>query len=166
MTKNLGIPTDFSNEHLSVDEALSRLLSIQARTFALFVERRAERQDGSPTRMQRFVLRTVAERGPVTVTQLADTLSVSAPTASQLVNTLVERGWLNVELSTRDRRRHDVHITPAGKQLLAEQSRKRLNSIQKILEQLTPEERTQLVCMLDRVVTLWQSSEGSSENGR
>jgi DNA-binding MarR family transcriptional regulator len=166
MTKYLGMPTDFPHEHLSVDEALTRLVSIQARTVALFVERRTERQDGSPTRMQRFVLRTIAERGPLTVSQLADTLSVSAPTASQVVNTLVERGWLKVELSARDRRRHDVHITSAGTQLLANQTRKRLRNIQTILEQLTPEERTQLVYILDRVVTLWQSSEGSSENGR
>lgn len=159
MTKKLGHPSESSGGALGVEDALERLVQIQQHAFTLFVDRRVERNPGEPTRIQTFVLRTVAERGPISVSELAKTLNVSAPTASQLLQSLVERGWLQVDISLKDRRRRDIHITDDGRGVLSQRLQKRLRRVQRVLEQLTPEERTLLVTMLDRVVGLWQSTD-------
>ena len=56
---------------LAVDEAMSRLLSLQQRAFSLFVERRAERRPDYPTRIQMHVLHVIRERETVSVSELA-----------------------------------------------------------------------------------------------
>jgi DNA-binding MarR family transcriptional regulator len=159
MAKSFGYPTD-----MTVNEALDALLTLQERALALFVERRTARQPNQPTRMQTLVLRTVSDRGSLSVSQLSAVLNVSAPTTSQLVNTLIDRGWLKVAISSEDRRRHHIEITELGQTVLAEYLKNRLTHVKTVLEQLTPEERRMLVTLLDRVITLWH--EGSPPHGR
>lgn len=166
------IPTNDSSlngnetEFLAVDEAMSRILTIQQRAFSLFVERRSERRPDYPTRVQMHVLHILRDREIVSVSELARLLSVSVSTVSQLINTLVERQWLRVEISAQDRRRHDVRITEIGAALLRDRYHERLNTVKQVLEQLTPEERTMLVNLLERSVAIWQSSqEGSKPYG-
>ncbi len=168
MTKKLGNPSDSPNELIDVDEAISRLVAIQQQAFSLFFERRTERVVDAPTRFQTFVLRTVRERERISVSELAHALSISVPTASQLINTLVERGWLTMDVSPEDRRRHDVRITQAGSEVLRERLEKRLSHVKDVLGQLGPEERTALVTLLERAASLWKTTpddEGSSEHG-
>ncbi len=163
MTSNRNQP-----KFISVDEAMTQLLAIQQRAISLFVERRSERLSDRPTRIQTHVLHIVREHDTISVSHLARILSVSMSTVSQLVTTLVERGWLRVDLSSTDRRRHDIHITQSGVSLLEERHQKRLARIRQVIEQLSPEDRTMLVTLLDRSVTIWQStanSEGSSIHG-
>ncbi|MCY0879311.1 MAG: MarR family transcriptional regulator [Firmicutes bacterium] len=148
---------------MTVDEALQALLGLQQRALAFFVERRNERQPLQPTRMQTFVLRTILERGPLSVSQLSEALNVSASTTSQLITALVDRGWVKMEISPRDRRRHQVELTDLGRVVLGEHLKNRLTHVKTVLEKLTPEERRTLVTLLDRVVTLWH--EGSPNHG-
>lgn len=157
-----------SKQHPTTDEALQKLIEIQESAAALFLERRADRDPGQPTRMQTFVLRTISERGPFSVSELAEILNVSIPTASQLVNTMTEHRWLLTVVAPQDRRRHEVHLTEYGAQLLRERFQKRLARVRRMLDQLSPEERGTLVSILDKVVKVWTStddSEGSSTNG-
>ena len=147
---------------LAIDDAMLRLLGVQQRAFSLFVERRAERRPDYPTRIQMHVLHILRERELVSVSELARLLSVSVSTVSQLINTLVERQWLRVDISAQDRRRHDVRLTEAGAALLRDRYHRRLNTMKQVLEQLTPEERTMLVHLLERSVAIWQSFEEGS----
>lgn len=165
MTKHLGQPSDLSHESITVDEAMTRLLDIQQRAVALFIERRSERPPDAPTRMQTHALRIVRDQDHLSVTELAQILNVSTPTASQLVNTLVSRGWLLLDVSTHDRRRHEVSVTESGRALLHEHQEKRLTAVKAVMEQLSPHERAQLVSLLDRAMHLWQHNEGSTTNG-
>ena len=55
--------------------------------------------------------------GRSTVGQLADTLSVSLPTASHLVDRLVHAGLTEREEDPTDRRRMLVQLTPGGEDL-------------------------------------------------
>jgi DNA-binding TFAR19-related protein (PDSD5 family) len=70
-----------------------------------------------------------------------------------------------MDLSPQDRRKHDIKITAAGIALLGDQAKKRLSRVRQVLEQLTDEERTQLIQLLKRTVEIWQSTEGSSTDG-
>ena len=62
-------------------------------------------------------LRTLAYHGPVTVSQVADALKISLPTASQLVDRLVQAGLAERAEDPDDRRRILVRLSKRGQQL-------------------------------------------------
>lgn len=62
-------------------------------------------------------LRTLAFGGPATISGLADTMKISQPTASQLVDRLVHSGLAEREEDPADRRRTLVRLTKRGQQL-------------------------------------------------
>lgn len=58
----------------------------------------------------------VRSQGPLTMGDLADRLGISAPSASAMVDRLTEKGLLQREPSTEDRRKVVVRIAPDAKQ--------------------------------------------------
>jgi DNA-binding MarR family transcriptional regulator len=62
-------------------------------------------------------LRTLAHRTPATITQIADVLKISQPTASQLVDRLVQGGLAQRTEDPTDRRRMLVRLSKKGQQL-------------------------------------------------
>ncbi len=62
---------------------------------------------------QMHALMLIQKRGKVSISELAVLMGVSAPSASAMVDRMVEKGALTREPSTRDRRRMDVRIAPA-----------------------------------------------------
>jgi DNA-binding MarR family transcriptional regulator len=68
-----------------------------------------------------FVLASGAgepEAGGLRISDLARRLGVSAPTASTLVDRLVERGLIDRREDPQDRRQHRCRLTPEGQRLL------------------------------------------------
>lgn len=162
MDEQLGQATHFT---ATVTEVTTFLESAQKHTWAFFVERRLSRGPDEPTGVQMMVLQALSEHGTHSVSELSALLAVSAPTASRLVNTLVEHGWCQIGVSEHDHRRHDVNLTRMGQTVLSERLSKRLSRVRALLEQLTPSERGQLIHLMGRMVTLWRSTEGGSKNG-
>ena len=62
-------------------------------------------------------LRTLAYHGPVTVSRVADALKIGLPTASQLVDRLVQAGLAERGVDPDDRRRILVRLSKRGHQL-------------------------------------------------
>ncbi len=62
-------------------------------------------------------LRTLAHHTPATITQIADVLKISQPTASQLVDRLVQGGLAQRTEDPADRRRMLVRLNKKGQQL-------------------------------------------------
>jgi DNA-binding MarR family transcriptional regulator len=62
-------------------------------------------------------LRTLAHHNPATVTRFADALKISQPTASQLVDRLVQAGLAERSEDPDDRRRMLVRLSKKGQQL-------------------------------------------------
>jgi MarR family transcriptional regulator, organic hydroperoxide resistance regulator len=62
-------------------------------------------------------LRTLAHHTPATITQIADVLKISQPTASQLVDRLVQGGLAQRTEDPTDRRRMLVRLSKRGQQL-------------------------------------------------
>ena len=58
--------------------------------------------------------------GPHCLSELAQKHAVSLPTMSNSISTLVERGWVKRSRSPHDRRRIQVELTPAGREVLGE----------------------------------------------
>lgn len=81
--------------------------------------------------------------------ELADVLSVSAPTMSKTISTLESRGWVRRERSEGDRRIVLVRLTPKGTAVLAEAREYMIDRIAEALEPLTEEQFERLTAGLD-----------------
>jgi DNA-binding MarR family transcriptional regulator len=66
------------------------------------------------TMAQSLTLMAVKEHEPMSVTELASHLSVSAPSASTMVDRLVDRNLLSRETDPADRRKVVIRLSPAA----------------------------------------------------
>lgn len=142
------------DDKVTVEEALRRLTDLRQRLFGFFVERRTRQEGESPTRLQLHLMTRLAHHEASTVSEIAGFLGVSRPTASQLTSALAERGWLEREMESQDRRRHRVTLTDAGRALVATRQAEREAHLRRIVENLTPEERASLLHLSQRIASL------------
>ena len=94
------------------------------------------------------VLSFVSER-QLTMTELTRYWGVSKPSMSKMVATLMERGWLDREEDTKDRRRKPLYLTPAGRQVFEDVRKAARPDLIGVLETLDGEQRAQIVAALD-----------------
>lgn len=73
---------------------------------------------------------------PRTLTEIATAHGVTPATATTLVTTLENRGWVHRERDDADRRRVDVRLTESGYTVLAEAQAVAERAIAELLEQL------------------------------
>lgn len=101
------------------------------------------RRNGPPclelTLPQINALMVIQDRQEVTITQLARALHVSAPSASTMVDRLVEMGLVTREHGSADRREVRVRIAPGAIEELEEAERQFLRVIIEILDRVGPE---------------------------
>ncbi|MBI5680325.1 MAG: MarR family transcriptional regulator [Methanobacterium sp.] len=77
---------------------------------------------------------------PKTMKQLAETLDVAVSTPTRTVDRLVEKGYANRTVGTKDRRQVLIELTPKGKKLFVEMDEEGLEIIKKMLINLQDEE--------------------------
>jgi len=85
------------------------------------------------------VLTVVRERQAVTIKDLAEALQVSPPSASAMVDRLVDLGMVRREQSRVDRREVLVRISKQGEEAIDSFEAEMLVTIREILEQVGPE---------------------------
>jgi DNA-binding MarR family transcriptional regulator len=85
---------------------------------------------------------------PVSIGHLAGELSLSLPTVSRLVDSLVRSGWVERRIHPTDRRSRDLLLTTDGEELLAEMAQARAEDTRVYLERLTPAQRRRLAELL------------------
>lgn len=110
---------------------------------------------GTPSTLssrQRLALAILAASGPLRLTQLAQRLGVSLPTAAQTVATLEQQGFVCRERDPHDRRAVLVAITPEGEAALDANDR-RSAVIQQAVIALTDEELDELTRGLTLLLT-------------
>ena len=140
-------------DSLSAKDATDKLVSIQ-HLFRIMMERRPRGPQRRLTRLQRFFLVTIARQGPLTMSDLAHLLDVGQTTISQFVGTLESQGWITRTFDPLDRRRHLVAITEAGQQLVHNIKRHQHRYVERILEQLSAQERAQLVGIAEHIAAI------------
>lgn len=91
----------------------------------------------------------------LSVSELADAISVDQPRASRLVQAAVEAGHARREADPADARRSAIVLTPAGRSLLAAAHENRRGAIESALAGFTPEETAELARLLTRFVEAW-----------
>jgi DNA-binding MarR family transcriptional regulator len=83
-------------------------------------------------------------RRPHTLKDLAERLSVSAPSMSATVSTLEARGWLTRERDAQDRRIVWIALTEEGRRAYEASQQQVAHRIARLLEPLSEQEREQL----------------------
>lgn len=100
---------------------------------------------------QVHVIRQVRKHGTLAMSELADLLGVSPPSASTMVDRLVDKGVLSREHSTEDRRKVVVRISPEAIKKIESVETRILQLFEILVEKLGPETTRQWCRVLERV---------------
>jgi DNA-binding MarR family transcriptional regulator len=111
---------------------------------------------------QLHTVHVLHERGPVTVSELADALGVSPPSASTMVDRLVEKGLLSREPSREDRRKVLVSVSPEALKRIDTIEETILHSFVDLVERIGPKTARMWCQVLKKVREVQE--EGHSRN--
>lgn len=84
-------------------------------------------------------------------TSLSHFQRVSKNTISALLRGLEEQGLIRRNLDRQDLRAFRIQITDAGREMVMKTAPRRIESLNRLLSALTPEERAQLTALLDKL---------------
>ena len=113
---------------------------------------------------QLHAVKVAHEQGPLTVSELAAALGVSPPSASTMVDRLVEKGLLSREPSRKDRRKVLVSVSPEALKRIDTIEESILHSFVDLVEKIGPK-TAQMWCQVLKKVRETQE-EGPSDNRR
>jgi DNA-binding MarR family transcriptional regulator len=117
-------------------------------------------EEGPPmTSTQRLALFETASEGPLRLSELADRMGITAPTASRAVEGLVELGLLQRLPDPADRRAVRIDLTPTGRGQVEERKARAAAAIEPAVAALAPRDRSRLATLLARMS---EEIEGSS----
>jgi len=94
---------------------------------------------------------TALRGGPQMQARLSEQLEVFKPVMVTLINELEAAGWAERRPHPTDRRAVEVHLLPAGRQMLERADRIMQTTTEEMFSSLTPEERAQLHSVLLRL---------------
>jgi DNA-binding MarR family transcriptional regulator len=103
---------------------------------------------------QLHVIRLVRKQGVLAMSELAELLAVSPPSASAMVDRLVEKGVLCRERSTQDRRKVVVRISPEAVKKIESVEANIIRLFEALVEQLGPETTRQWCQVLKRITAV------------
>jgi MarR family transcriptional regulator, organic hydroperoxide resistance regulator len=93
-------------------------------------------------------------RGPRTNRELAELAGISAPTATRIVDGLLERGFLSRVEDPTDRRAVVISLTPPGRSALAKKQREYAARRQRVADALEPHEQVVAAGLLRRLAAV------------
>ena len=102
--------------------------------------------------LQIHALFIVEERKGLTMTELAEALHVSSPSATSLVNRLVKFGWISRGHDAKNRKLVRVQLTAEGKKFLKRKHQERHAIMMELFGFLTPEEQETLASLHEKIV--------------
>ena len=153
----------------SSDAAAQRLLQVVMLVMqSVSAEMRNSQRHLEPTQMGSLMKISM---GPCTMTELASHKSVSLSTISKSVEILVQRGWVERWIDTRDRRQTLLRLTAAGRRALAGIHKQAQRHLAEQLAPLSAGERHELTSALTRLAAVLAQSlpgigQGSVNNDR
>ena len=108
---------------------------------------------------QLAVLRAVGDQGGRSGSALARAVSVSLPTVADIVARLESRGLVTRQRSSSDKRQVVVSLTEKGRSLLDAAPPPLQESFTRQLGELKEWEQTQVLAVLQRIVTMMEAEE-------
>jgi DNA-binding MarR family transcriptional regulator len=120
---------EIAHELLAVLPLINRLMISELR-----------REAGQDTTMPQFRVLSYLADEPLTLSVIARRRRVSLQSAGELVQTLVDRGWIVRVADPNDRRQTLLHLTPLGQQQFELVSSRMLTHLIPLMDNLTSEE--------------------------
>lgn len=131
---------------------LEKLISMIFTTSRLIRERSGNQEKIDPFSMlQLETLRYVDEKENPTMTEIADYLCITAPSATSLIDTLVKSKRLERIHDKADRRLVRLAVTSTGKEALTVGFKKITKRMQAVLSNLSEKERADLITILEKL---------------
>lgn len=97
------------------------------------------------TFLQYRALSFVSEEDFATISELGDNIGVSTSSATQIVERLIEQGFLKKERSIKDRRVVEVGLTESGKKQYRKMDKEVLGEIAEILKVLGKKDADEMI---------------------
>jgi DNA-binding MarR family transcriptional regulator len=114
------------------------------------------------TALQLWVLRVLAERPGISLSELADRILLGNSTTSGIIDRMEKAGFVTRERSAEDRRIIQIRMTAHGEQLWAKTNGERLSRISAILA-LPDEDLQHLLRIHGQIVQLLQQTREDTE---
>jgi DNA-binding MarR family transcriptional regulator len=151
---NTTIAWEATQELLAVLPLLNRIVAAEVR-----------REAGEETTMPQFRVLAHLSAGPLTLSALARKRRVSLQSMSELVQTLVERGWVARAPDPRDRRQALLSLTDQGRAHYERAQAQALRRLAPLMAQLTSAELAAVRMALPalRRVLIQEDDDGSDE---
>lgn len=108
---------------------------------------------GSLTYAEYDYLETVSEQGIIRLSELAELMRVSKPTASNMVSRLQRKKLVTRSPCPNDGRAANIEVSEMGKELLARDRQLYNQLISELLEDMTQKDQNQLETLLARMVS-------------
>ncbi|HPO13546.1 MAG TPA: MarR family transcriptional regulator [Candidatus Hydrogenedentes bacterium] len=118
-------------------------------------------KDLSP--QQLTALSVIKEKEPITIKALSEILMVSPPSASVMVDRLVEMGLLTRAQSRQDRREVQIRVSPDVYERLEQAEKRSLQSIVEVLTKIGPEYAVMWCDVSDKVRQVLAEKGSSSQ---
>jgi DNA-binding MarR family transcriptional regulator len=103
------------------------------------------------TSTQRFALFETADGGPFRLSELADRIGTTAPTASRAVDGLVELGLLERQPDPKDRRAVQIDVSQSGREQVEERKARAVEALTPAVGLLSAQDRARLAALLARL---------------
>jgi DNA-binding MarR family transcriptional regulator len=141
---------------------LRRLQALFVRHWALFFRSRGVELSS----VQGGLLLLIRENPGQSQTAFARVLDVEAPSLAQSLAPLVQAGLVLRYRAENDARAMALHLSKAGEAVAATISSGQPEHEQRLLEALTPQERSTLLALLDKAIAGAEASVASAEKGQ
>lgn len=105
------------------------------------------------THSQWFVLKIIEHYKSKSIKDIAETLGISSSAATQLVDGLVQSGFVTRKEDPNDRRLVQLELSPKGKKHLATTKEKRITEMANIFGSLTDKELEELVRLHKKIAS-------------
>jgi len=139
--------------HTNIEQLISMIFA----TSRLIRERVKDREKINPFSFLRLeTLRYVTEKDNPSMKDIADYLCVAPPSATSLINSLVEARQIERSYDKNDRRFVRLVVTPKGKMALASGFKKITTKMRRALSNLNAKERSNLFKILENISRSYQ----------
>lgn len=99
---------------------------------------------------QFFLLKIVKSHDGMTVTQISRAMMVAVPTASRMIDNLCEKGWLERQKDTENRRLTRVCLTQKGRNILQEMGELQKEGLLKLMDREDAKEIEAFIIWLEK----------------
>lgn len=150
---------------LAADEIERALVELRRSMTRRTLQRRHDPTAPPATAALFAVLDALEERPGASVGEMAEAVAVDQPRASRLVAQAVDQGWATRVADPRDGRRQQVHLTPAGRQVLAAAHETRRRAVLDALAGFDDADARRFASLLSAFVSRWgQPPRGTTGN--